>query len=169
MADPRLATLKIPTDGKPVKLALDDLSPLPSPVFAAIRGEVLAVAMGEKAGSRVEQALSLSPVQPYPMFSFNFDPASVLPLMELQSRKTLATLEESLKELEELPAPDDAEDRENHQETLRSLKQSIQQMKQSQADMQLAFGQIARAYRKGGMQIYGTQQGLELRFVYDFR
>jgi hypothetical protein len=168
MADPRLATLEIPADGKPVQLALDDLLPLPSPVFTAIRGEILAVAMGQKARSRVEQALSLSPTQPYPMLSFSFDPASVLQLMELQSRATLATLEASLKELEASPVADDAEEEASRQETLRTFKQSIQQLKQEQKSVQLAFGQIANAYRKGGMQVYGTQQGLELRFVYEF-
>lgn len=73
MFNPQLAQLDMPTDGSPVKLPLETMSPMAPPAYAAIKGEVLAVRIGEKAPDGIDKVLSAPAAETPPLFSMSYD------------------------------------------------------------------------------------------------
>ncbi|WP_456379408.1 hypothetical protein [Thiolapillus sp.] len=73
MLSPQLAQLDIPVDGTPVQVPLESLSPVALPTFAAIKGEVLALKIGEKAPDGIGKLLSAPVAEAPPLFSMSYD------------------------------------------------------------------------------------------------
>ncbi|WP_456418043.1 hypothetical protein [Thiolapillus sp.] len=73
MLSPQLAQLDIPTDGTPVRVPLESMSPVAPPTFAAIKGETLALIVGDTAPDGIDQALSAPVADAPPFFSMSYD------------------------------------------------------------------------------------------------
>ncbi|HDK38010.1 MAG TPA: hypothetical protein ENG92_03225 [Thiolapillus brandeum] len=73
MFNPQLAQLDIPTDGTPVKVPLENMSPMAPPAYAAIKGEALALKVGDKAQDGINTLLSAPVADVPPLFSMSYD------------------------------------------------------------------------------------------------
>ena len=73
MFNPQLAQLDIPTDGTPVKVPLETMSPMAPPTYAAIKGETLALKVGEKAPDGIDKVLSAPLAKVPPMLSVSYN------------------------------------------------------------------------------------------------
>ncbi|HID46561.1 MAG TPA: hypothetical protein EYP34_12510 [Chromatiaceae bacterium] len=73
MFNPQLAQLDIPADGTPVKVPLETMSPMAPPTYAAIKGEALALKLGEAAPKGIDDVLSAPMAKVPPIFAMNYN------------------------------------------------------------------------------------------------
>jgi hypothetical protein len=73
MFNPQLAQLDIPTDGTPVKVPLENMSPMAPPTYAAIKGEALALKLGDKAPAGIDKVLAAPVADVPPMLAMTYD------------------------------------------------------------------------------------------------
>ncbi len=165
---PELNRSPIPLDGTPVSLPLRRKLPVSAPLFVAAKGEALVAAIGDEARAKVRQALAAPVSHPSPLFALSFDLPRMLPLILLLEKQSLQTQEQALQDLEALAAGGEA-DAESLQDSIQSLKKTVEQLRRNQENAQEMFAEIVRIYRRGGMWIYVTDHGLELRLIYDLK
>jgi len=81
MLNPQLAQLDIPTDGTAVKVPLESMGPMIPPTYVAIKGETLALKVGEKAPDGIDKVLSAKVADVAPMFAMSYDANKLFQMM----------------------------------------------------------------------------------------
>ncbi|WP_456404136.1 hypothetical protein, partial [Thiolapillus sp.] len=99
MFNPQLAQLDIPTDGSPVKVPVENMSPMAPPTYAAIKGEALALRIGDKAPEGIDKLLSAPVAEAPPLFSVSYD-----------ASKLFDTIGPAMKNMMQSMSGEDAED-----------------------------------------------------------
>lgn len=73
MFSPQLATLQVPDDGSPVQVPLADLAPGAPPTWVAVKGEALALLVGDEPPAGVSELLTTPVAAPMPLFALSYD------------------------------------------------------------------------------------------------
>ncbi|BAO45408.1 hypothetical protein [Thiolapillus brandeum] len=74
MLNPQFAQIDVPVDGSPVKLPVETMAPMAPPTFAAIKGEVLALKVGDKAPAGIDKLLAAPVAEIPPMMALSYNP-----------------------------------------------------------------------------------------------
>jgi hypothetical protein len=93
MANPRLASLKVPADGTPVAVPADALPPQAPPLYVAAKDKALVVAAGDRAQQVATGLLGRALVRPAPLFAMAYDAGRLMPRLSELSAGALRMLE----------------------------------------------------------------------------
>jgi hypothetical protein len=74
MLNPQFAQIDVPVDGSPVQLPVDTMAPMAPPTYAAIKGEVLALKLGDKAPAGMDKLLGASVPEIPPLMAISYNP-----------------------------------------------------------------------------------------------
>ncbi|WP_456447713.1 hypothetical protein [Thiolapillus sp.] len=77
MLNPQFAQIDVPADGKPVKLPVETMAPMAPPTYAAIKGEVLALKLGDKAPDGIDKLLDAPVAEIPPLLAISYNPGKV--------------------------------------------------------------------------------------------
>ncbi len=108
MFNPQFAQIDVPVDGTPVQLPVETMAPMAPPTYAAIKGEVLALKLGEKAPAGIDELLQAPVAEVPPLVALSYNP-----------EKMFSAVAPGLKSMMESMQGEDAED-------LKSAYQSLE-------------------------------------------
>ncbi len=74
MMNPQLAQIDVPVDGTPVQLPVDTMAPMAPPTYVAIKGEVLALKLGDKAPAGIDKLLEAPVAEVPPLVAVSYNP-----------------------------------------------------------------------------------------------
>ncbi len=74
MFSPQIAKIDVPEDGTPVQLPIGTMAPMAPPAYAAIKGEVLALKLGEKSPTGIDKLLKTPVAEVPPLLAVSYNP-----------------------------------------------------------------------------------------------
>ncbi|WP_457673548.1 hypothetical protein [Thiolapillus sp.] len=93
MMNPQFAQIDVPADGSPVQLPVDTMAPMAPPAYAAIKGEVLALKLGDKAPAGIDKLLDAPVAEVPPLLALSYNPEKMFNAVSPGLKSMLESME----------------------------------------------------------------------------
>lgn len=94
MLNPRFAQIDVPVDGTPVQLPVDSVASMAPPTYAAIKGEILALKLGDKAPAGIARLLEAPVAEVPPLLAVSYNPEKLFSAVAPGLKQMMETMQD---------------------------------------------------------------------------